>query len=143
MRHTLLTPCLILAIVSSLGMGCVVKDTSSVEQAAIAAAEKWLDFVDNERYEASWDEAATLLKSAVKKSDWDAKIRAARSPLGTVVSRELTSFQYHTDLPGAPDGEYVVIEFKTRFEYKSMAIETITPMLDADSFWRVSGYYIR
>ena len=48
-----------------------------------------------------------------------------------------------TELPGAPDGEYVVFEFQTRFERKRAAIETVSPMRDRDGQWRVSGYYIR
>ncbi len=48
-----------------------------------------------------------------------------------------------TSLPGAPDGEYVVIQYNTEFENKKVAIETITPMLDDDGKWRVSGYYIK
>jgi hypothetical protein len=52
------------------------------------------------------------------------------------------SAQYRTSLPGAPDGEYVVIRFKTEFENKKEAYETVTPMKDKDGEWRVSGYYI-
>ncbi len=44
---------------------------------------------------------------------------------------------------GAPDGEYVVIQFETSFEHKRSAIETVTPMMDRDGKWRVSGYYIK
>ena len=51
--------------------------------------------------------------------------------------------QYAESLPGAPDGEYVVILFKTSFEGKAEAVETVTPMRDADGEWRVAGYYIR
>ena len=43
---------------------------------------------------------------------------------------------------GAPDGEYVVLQFQADFENKAQAVETITPMLD-EGQWRVSGYYIR
>ncbi|HWN92533.1 MAG TPA: DUF4019 domain-containing protein, partial [Verrucomicrobiae bacterium] len=46
-------------------------------------------------------------------------------------------------LPGAPDGEYVVIQYETAFENKASAVETITPMLDKDGSWRISGYYIK
>jgi len=46
-------------------------------------------------------------------------------------------------VPGAPDGEYVVIRFSTSFEKKQSAIESITPMLDSDGVWRVSGYFIK
>ena len=50
---------------------------------------------------------------------------------------------YTTNLPGAPDGEYVVIQYKTSFQNKASAIETVTPMRDPDGVYRVSGYYIR
>jgi hypothetical protein len=46
-------------------------------------------------------------------------------------------------LPGAPEGRYVVIQYETVFENKASAVETITPMLDPDGAWRVSGYLIR
>ena len=48
-----------------------------------------------------------------------------------------------TELPGAPDGEYVVFQFSTAFEHKRAAVETVTPMMDADGQWRVSGYFVR
>jgi hypothetical protein len=68
---------------------------------------------------------------------------AARAPLGKVLSRTLKSATYATSLPGAPDGEYVVVKFDTSFEKKQSAIETVTPMKDPDGRWRVSGYFIK
>jgi hypothetical protein len=47
------------------------------------------------------------------------------------------------ELPGAPDGDYAVIQFSTEFAHKRTARETVTPMRDADGEWRVSGYFIR
>ena len=66
---------------------------------------------------------------------------SVRDPLGGVQSRNLKSGAYTTSLPGAPDGEYVVLQFETVFEHKASAIETVTPMLD-DGEWRVSGYFV-
>ena len=60
-----------------------------------------------------------------------------------MISRKLKGAQYETSLPGAPDGEYVVIQYDTSFENKQSAVETITPTLDKDGQWRVSGYFIR
>jgi hypothetical protein len=60
-----------------------------------------------------------------------------------MVARKLKSKQYTKNLPGAPDGECVVIQYETTFEKKQSAIETVTPMLDKDGKWRVSGYYIK
>jgi len=50
--------------------------------------------------------------------------------------------QLTTTLPGTPEGEYVVIQFKTNYANKPDSVETITPML-ADVSWRVSGYFIK
>ena len=70
-------------------------------------------------------------------------MKTVRVPLGKLLSRKVKSAAYHTSLPGAPDGRYVVIQFETSFENKQSAIETVTPMADPDGQWRVSGYYIR
>jgi hypothetical protein len=64
-------------------------------------------------------------------------------PLGKVILRQLKIKAYQTTLAGAPDGQYVVIQFETSFQNKRSAIETVTPMLDKDGQWRVSGYYIK
>jgi hypothetical protein len=110
---------------------------------AVESAEAWLALVDQGKYGEAWDSAAEYLKNAVGKEDFAKSLAAARKPLGKVKSRELKSKQYATSLPGAPDGEYVVIQFKTAFENKKAAVETITPMLDKDKKWRVSGYFIK
>ena len=47
------------------------------------------------------------------------------------------------ELPGAPDGEYIVFEFATRFAHEQNAVEIVTPMRDVDGQWRVSGYFVR
>ena len=112
-------------------------------EAAKKGAESWLAVVDKGDYAASYDEAASIFKLAVTKEDWLQKVRTARNPLGKVISRKLKGTQYKTSLPGAPDGEYVVIQYDTSFENKRSAVETITPTLDKDAQWRVSGYFIR
>ena len=111
--------------------------------AAKKSAESWLAVVDKGDYAASYDEAASIFKLAITKEDWLQKVRAARGPLGMMISRKLKLMQYETTLPGAPDGEYVVIQYDTSFENKRSAVETITPTLDKDGQWRVSGYFIR
>jgi hypothetical protein len=113
------------------------------EKAAVSAAEKWLSIVDAGKYAASWKEAAEYLKNSVKPEQLELSMQATRKPLGKLISRKMKTKSYKTSLPGAPDGEYVVIQFETSFENKKTAIETITPMLDKDGKWRVSGYYIK
>ena len=113
------------------------------EKAAVSAATHWLALVDGGQYAESWSAAAAFFQEAVTESQWMQSLQSARAPLGKVVSRKMVRKSYHTTLPGAPDGEYVVIQFQTSYENKKSAVETVTPMVDPDGVWRVSGYYIR
>jgi len=110
---------------------------------AVAAARAWLALVDAGDYEQSWDEAASYFRNAVPKEKWRQMLAAVRRPLGALVARELASTTFHRTLPGAPDGEYVVIQFETSYENKASGIETVTPMMDSDGRWRVSGYFVK
>jgi hypothetical protein len=111
--------------------------------AAVESAESWLQLVDEGKYGESWSQAAGYLKKFVNEEQLKTSLEAARKPLGKMLSREVINSTYTTQVPGAPDGQYVIIQFKTSFENKQNALETVTPMLDTDSQWRVSGYYIR
>jgi hypothetical protein len=110
---------------------------------AIEASNSWLKLIDNSQYAKGWETAAELFKNAVSKEHWKQSLNAIRKPLGKVITRNVKSKQYTTSLPGAPDAEYVVIQYETSFENKKSSIETVTPMLDKDGKWRVSGYYIK
>jgi hypothetical protein len=121
----------------------VVAASEKTEEVAGQRADAWLALVDQGKYDQSWEEAARLFKGAVTKEKWREAASAVRAPLGKLVSRKLKSRQYSKTLPGAPDGEYVVIQYDSSFENRKEAVETVTPMLDPDGVWRVSGYYIR
>jgi len=121
----------------------VLAGSSEKENAAVISAEKWLGMVDAESYSESWKEAAELFRNAVKEKQWHQSLQAVRKPLGKLITRKIKTKTYKTSLPGAPDGDYVVIQFETSFEHKKSAVETVTPMMDKDGKWRVSGYYIK
>lgn len=117
-------------------------DADSVEKAQ-KAAQSWLDLVDANQYAATWDQAARPFQAAIDKAGWEQAVTAARSPAGHLEKRVLMSASYSEQLPGAPAGQYVVIQYKSQFSNKQDAIETITPMKDADGTWRVAGYFIK
>ena len=133
---------IMLTVVLSLSATTIQADQTK-EQNAIQQAEHWLSIVDSEQYGDSWNMAALFFRNAVPQDKWIASMNAYRKPLGAMIERTMKSNQYMTSLPGAPDGEYVVIQFNTVFENKKETIETITPMLDHDGVWRVSGYFIK
>lgn len=134
--------CLAVAALIMTG-GAVLADDAGKEKAALAAAGKWLETVDAGNYSQAWKDSAGLMRNAVKPEQLELSMKATRRPLGKVISRKLMTKMYKASLPGAPDGEYVVIRFETTFENKATAIETVTPMREKDGKWRVSGYYIQ
>jgi hypothetical protein len=117
-------------------------DSIKVSKAEQASA-KWLSEVDNGQFSKSWEAASAYLKKAVDENRWEKSLTAVRKPLGKVLARKVLSSTYTKTLPGAPDGEYVVIQYRTSFENKASALETVTPSLEMDGKWRVSGYYIK
>lgn len=110
---------------------------------AIESSEKWLAIIDSSNFELSWETSAEIFKESVNKENWVKALEGIRSPLGKVENRELQSREFKTTLPGAPDGEFVIMVYKTKFENKENSYETITPMKDKDGEWRISGYYIK
>ena len=125
-----------------IGFSAAADDSGAVAQAQVAA-KSWLALTDSAKYGQSWDDAASFFKGAVTKADWEKAVKGVRSPLGAVKARKVKSATFTRTLPGAPDGEYVVIQFESQFENKAAAIETVTPMHDKDGTWRVSGYFIK
>ncbi|MBI5674392.1 MAG: DUF4019 domain-containing protein [Nitrospirae bacterium] len=123
--------------------GIVMASDAGKEAAAVSAAEKWLASIDAGKYAESWKEAAELFRNALTQEQWVNSLQAGRKPLGKLISRKVLMKTYKTSLPGAPDGEYVVIQFQTSFENKEASIETVTPLMEKDKKWRVSGYYIK
>jgi hypothetical protein len=115
----------------------------NLEQLAQQSAEGWLALVDSGKYADSWQEASSIFKAHVTKDQWQSMLQASRDPFGKMISRKLKSASYTKTLPGAPDGDYVVLQYDTSFEHKQSAVETVTPMLDKDRKWRVSGYFIK
>ena len=115
----------------------------SYDAAAEQVARQWLALVDSGDVAKSWANAATLFRARVSESEWGKALGAARQPLGALVRRALKDGRLVSELPGAPDGEYVVLTYASEFEHKRAAVETVTPMKDEDGQWRVAGYYIR
>jgi len=117
--------------------------TQAQETAAQTSAEQWLALVDAGNYPDSWKTSAALFQAAVTQDQWSQAVSAVRKPLGDLVARKLKSAQYTKTVPGAPDGEYVILQFDTSFANKKEAVETVTPKLETDGTWKVSGYYIK
>lgn len=114
----------------------------SAESAAVSRARQWVALVDAKRWDESWRTASVLFNGQLSAAQWEAAAVPVRKPLGAVLSRTVQSVTQTNSLPGAPAGEYQVIQFKTDFAGKTAAIETVFLAHEA-SDWKVAGYFIR
>lgn len=126
-----------------LGMGLVGQAQEHAELKAQATNMAWLALMDAGKYGEARDAAAAMVKAAVTKDVWEQTMVGARSPLGKVMQRDLSTARSTKSLPGAPDGEYVVTEYRTRFEHKAQAVEMVVTTREADGVWRVAGYHFK
>ena len=137
MKSLIYLAAFVAAIAVSAGMADEI-DTLPAQSAALV----WLEKVDAGAYGTSWDEGAEFFRKALTRENWEKALVAVRTPLGAVVNRKVRSVAYAKNLPNAPEGDYVVIQFQTQFGER-LFVETVTPMKEPDGRWRVSGYYIR
>jgi hypothetical protein len=138
------TACILGVLVLSLSCcGIAVHAEDNFEKGASAAAETWLGHVDGGDYAGSWREASAYLQGAITEQAWVASLKGVRTPLGKRLSRQLKQAQHTTSVPGAPDGDYVVMQFDTRFANKQTVVETVTFMQEKHGEWKAAGYYIK
>jgi hypothetical protein len=105
------------------------------------SGESWLALIDNQKYAESWTQASSFFRGHIHQQQWADMVKGARAPLGPVKSRKLTKTTTATALPGAPDGEYTILQFQSSFQNKASAVETLTLMKD-NGAWRSAGYFI-
>lgn len=137
-RFAVIAASLIIAVAAG-----VRADQKADEAAAQTVALGWLHEIDAGQYTQAWQETAAPVKAAFNADAFTRKMDETRKLLGAVTSRKLESATYETSLPGVPPGKYVVLVYATDFAGRRAAKEIVTPMLEKDGHWRVSGYYIR
>ena len=111
--------------------------------AAQKAALAWLKLVDQGDYQASWRESGALFQGAVTAEKWIQSMNGVRKPLGKALSRKYASGQARQNMPGAPDGNYMLLLFKSSFSNKKSAEERVTLIDEKGRGWRVVGYFIK
>jgi hypothetical protein len=111
--------------------------------AAQREARSWLALTDRGDAPASWSATGKQFQNAISADKWADSLKQVRSPLGAVVERTLLSTEFATSFQGAPDGDYVLLVFRSSFAKKIDSGETVTLEHEADGAWRVIGYLIR
>jgi Protein of unknown function (DUF4019) len=120
---------------------------SSADGSAVAAesaALAWLGLFNAGSYSQSWSAASPLFREHISESQWRTRVAVGRPRLGALKSRKLVSEACVRTVRGLPDGDYVIVNFSSRYlwwEFEPM-FETVLVTKDADGIWRVADYYI-
>ena len=132
---------ILVGILACICAGLILAAAPGEEDAVVVmAGQKWLSFVDDQKYEESWNQASSMFRNQVKQEQWVTALRRSREPLGAVTSRNPSRVDYPKSLRGAPDGNYAVIHFMTSFSSKS-ATERLT-LIKEDGKWQMAAYGI-
>lgn len=135
----------ILSILLVLVAGAFAADASEKDKikAAKKAAETWLQLVDTQQYDKSWDFASDMFKQAVTKEKWAETMKDGQGKIGRPQFRSLKTSKYTTTIENAPPGEYVQLEYTADFPGRKGSIEAVTVSLGKDNAWHVTGYYVK
>jgi hypothetical protein len=110
------------------------------EDGARKAADKWLALLDAAKYPEAWKQASKHHRLQISQEEWHNQLRAMREAAGALKTRAFVSGKASKTHPGAPDGEFMILEFSTAFEKKPKAVEII--VMSREGGWKVAGYSI-
>lgn len=82
-----------------------------------------------------------LIQSKIGAEQWAARItqsKERRPVLDSLQSRSVAAARYTTSLPDAPDGEYVVIQYKATYADEQW-VDMVTLKRESGE-WKVAGY---
>ncbi len=139
MKKLLLFTLAILAISPLIFAG----ETNYVDKLAVKSCDSIVMTIDKGDYNRSYELSAKYFKNSLGSSDkWTEMLNTVRKPLGKSLSRELISSNSMNQVPGAPDGDYVQVKYKTSFENKKESVETVV-VIKEDNKWKLDGYFIK
>ena len=104
-------------------------------------AKQWLTLVDDANYGDSYKQMGALATGKITADAWTQKLKGAREPLGAMSSRDIKDIKLSKTLPGAPDGQYAIVQYNSAFAHKAAAVETVILSSGKDG-WSVVSYFI-
>ncbi len=113
---------------------------------ALAAAQIWLKEIDDGEYANGWRDASPKVQTYSDANKWVDEFNKVRAPLGRCGQRQQIALIFERDPRWSPQGvikgEFVVVEFKSSFENRAYANETLIVSKETDGTWKVFGYTI-
>jgi Protein of unknown function (DUF4019) len=110
--------------------------------AAQTAAETWLKIEDAETYDKSWAAASEYFRSQVPEKGWVQHESEMRKPLDPLLTRDLQTSEWKSEVPNLPKGEYVAFVYQTTFANGHPQLESVV-MVHEGGAWKMVGYGVQ
>jgi len=91
----------------------------------------FLKQLDQGQNDESWHAMSALFQAFTDQARWKTRQQVIRASYGPLISREFKNVSYRTTFSLSPDGEYVIVQFRSSYQNKSESIETV--VLDCSS----------
>jgi hypothetical protein len=114
---------------------------SADDQAARNAALQCLGLLDSGRYAEGYRQFPPRVLAGGKEAQFVSYCKARRFPMGHPIKRSFFRVTHTHKLMGAPDGNYEIILFRTKFERKADGAEGLV-LTNETGRWQVSGYKV-
>ncbi len=110
--------------------------------AALLSAESFISSIDKSDFSTAYDSASTVLQLQSPQDQWVREQGLSFQLLGKAQERQLKTVRARDSYPGLPDGNYLIVCYQTRTEYKDEAIEVLL-LREQGPLWQVCKYSIR
>jgi len=123
--------------------GAMAQDVNPSEM--VRAALQAIQLVDQNRAAELWDGATPAARKRLGRAEFVNQLAQQRAPLGAPQQRTWISInrQMVTDADVELAGQYLSVEYETRFAAAASKRELVSFHLERDGVWRFSGYVLR
>lgn len=114
------------------------QDPADQTEEAREAADAWLALFDANDIEATYDAAAEAFKTQVELQDWEAQAAQVKQAVGELDGRTYMETTYADELPQAPEGDYMIVQYET--QYANLNVTEYVILVQEGDTWRMVGF---
>jgi hypothetical protein len=106
-------------------------------------ARGFLQLLDQGLQDESWQTMSVAFRSLNERVHWNTRQQVIRTSYGPLESRDLKHISYRKTFSLSPDGEYIIVQFRSSYQNKAETIETLVLDCSGVSECTVRHYVIQ
>ena len=95
------------------------------QEKLVGTASGQLALLDKGQFEEAWFSMSELFRQLNEKTGWEKTQQILRDTYGALLARQVYRTSFRQTYKNSPDGQYVIIQFKSVFLHKASAVETV------------------